>query len=564
MPRSLTLAGFRRSQHRFLIPAFVMLVGVSATIAASIWFGTEAEQRQRAEELLKNSGQLVVQSVSAAFDKVDAHTRAIAAMFAVEEDATEDDFRSFADAVGLVEGTITYSYVALIPAEQIEEYAAQMKARSPGYALFGVDAEGNRIPLEARAEYAPVEYFAPENLVSVPATGMDFMSEPNRREALYTARRMGSMAVTTFLRPFGQSENDWLLTAQPVWRADGSLRGFISTPVDLSELLASQIPKPWLDLVSWQIADPAYGTVTGSAPESNAPIWTGSVLLGQRLLTVTVAARAGLLETGPMAWAWDAIPMGIAATLAAAALAWLWMRQSQSHQERAALATQAAAKDRFLASVSHELRTPLTAVIGFLTEVLRGHGLTEEDKREMTGVAVEQAQEMKAIVDDLLVAIRQEEPSQIAVQHTINLAAEMSEVIEAVPESLASEIDVRGTATAWADSGRVRQILRNLVDNAVKHGSPPIEITIEEDSAATRIRVSDHGSEISPQDQARLFTAYGTIGAARSAPGSLGLGLWVSRRLARAMSGDITYRFDGTSIFELTLPRAPAAGMTGP
>jgi signal transduction histidine kinase len=102
----------------------------------------------------------------------------------------------------------------------------------------------------------------------------------------------------------------------------------------------------------------------------------------------------------------------------------------------------------------------------------------------------------------------------------------------------------------------VRQIVRNLVSNAVKYGGPTICIDAVVGPGIGRLMVCDDGPGVPEAHREVMFDAYHR-GEGRSglAP-SLGLGLHISRFLAHRMGGDITYRYDGKSIFELTLPLA--------
>lgn len=105
------------------------------------------------------------------------------------------------------------------------------------------------------------------------------------------------------------------------------------------------------------------------------------------------------------------------------------------------------------------------------------------------------------------------------------------------------------------DAGRVRQILRNLVANAVRYGATPVSIQAETDGATVTITVQDHGSGIPADATERMFEPYARLGGLIGLPSSVGLGLYVSRLLARMMGGDLQYqRVDGVTEFLLTFP----------
>jgi signal transduction histidine kinase len=125
---------------------------------------------------------------------------------------------------------------------------------------------------------------------------------------------------------------------------------------------------------------------------------------------------------------------------------------------------------------------------------------------------------------------------------------------------------------ADADPIRVRQIIRNLITNALRYGGPNIEVVMSSTAGARIIEVIDDGEGIPEADRERIFVAYERAHHTEGQPGSVGLGLTVSRTLADLMGGSLTYRFDGRSHFRLELSRdveeeslvSRAASGTGP
>ena len=110
---------------------------------------------------------------------------------------------------------------------------------------------------------------------------------------------------------------------------------------------------------------------------------------------------------------------------------------------------------------------------------------------------------------------------------------------------------------AIADPHRVRQVVRNLVANATRHGATPIRVEVGWEGDSAYLRVVDHGEGVVPELAESVFEPYVRARGSESQPGSVGLGLTISRRLARLMGGDVTYhRRDGQTWFVLTLPRS--------
>lgn len=117
-----------------------------------------------------------------------------------------------------------------------------------------------------------------------------------------------------------------------------------------------------------------------------------------------------------------------------------------------------------------------------------------------------------------------------------------------------------------ADPLRVRQIVRNLLTNAARYGGGRVRVVLETGPGHGALTVLDDGDGV-PSDQAEMiFESYGRAHNAAGQPGSVGLGLSVSRNLARNMGGDLSYsRRDGWTGFELTLPlqHSPARAVAG-
>jgi signal transduction histidine kinase len=120
-------------------------------------------------------------------------------------------------------------------------------------------------------------------------------------------------------------------------------------------------------------------------------------------------------------------------------------------------------------------------------------------------------------------------------------------------------VEISGHATAYADPIRVRQIIRNLLVNAWRYGGLEIRVALEERDNWAQVHVTDDGPGIPPEDRERVFEPYERAHHRFGQPASVGLGLTVSRQLARLMGGTLTYEYEnGWSKFSLSLPRPPA------
>lgn len=217
-------------------------------------------------------------------------------------------------------------------------------------------------------------------------------------------------------------------------------------------------------------------------------------------------------------------------------------------------------KDQFLASVSHEIRTPLTSVLGFASVLKEDpEQLSTEDGREIVELIRHQALEVSDLVEDLLVAARAEIDAVTVVKTSVSLAEEINSVLSARLGTDHSDIFVASSPShrAIADPTRVRQIIRNLLTNALRYGGEQITITTHRDGPEVLVVFSDNGQGIPGELRRRIFDPYERGDSAITKPESIGLGLAVSRQLARLMGGDLTLRSDlGNATFQLTLPFA--------
>jgi signal transduction histidine kinase len=215
-------------------------------------------------------------------------------------------------------------------------------------------------------------------------------------------------------------------------------------------------------------------------------------------------------------------------------------------------------KDQLIASVSHELRTPLTGVVGLaqvLQEVL--HDGCDPEAAEMVGMIVSQGVELSNIIDDLLVQAKAENGTLQVFPSRVDVVNELRAVVATSAIPATTVHDSTSVPHAWADPLRLRQVVRNLLTNATRYGGPSVRIEVDASATEVAVRVRDDGGGVPADLQDTIFLPYQTAHVRSTQPGSVGLGLPVSRSIARCMGGDLTYRRIGTeTVFTLTLPIA--------
>ena len=230
-------------------------------------------------------------------------------------------------------------------------------------------------------------------------------------------------------------------------------------------------------------------------------------------------------------------------------------------------------KSDFVATVSHELRTPLAAIYGAAVTLQRTDVTLGDDLRaQLLQILSGESERLTSIVEDILLASHLDSGRlQLAVQSCdpVELA---ESVLESAGTHLPAGISLALTAPKDApavavDAGQLRQVLANLVDNAIKYSPDggPVEVTIEPAGGNVRLAVRDEGLGIPPGEQGRIFDKFYRLDPQmQRGIGGTGLGLYICRELVRRMNGDIWVESDGGgSTFFVEVPAASAADGSG-
>jgi PAS domain S-box-containing protein len=264
---------------------------------------------------------------------------------------------------------------------------------------------------------------------------------------------------------------------------------------------------------------------------------------------------------------------------------------ASDHARRDAVAA-SAAKSGFLASMSHEIRTPVNAMLGYLELLdLQIDGpLTDEQRRHLARAGAS-ARHLLALITEVLDFSRIEADRIEVVREAFRIGDAVTDALELVaPQAQARGLKISDAVSgyaagvaAWGDEARVRQILANLLSNAVKFtrlgDGEPGRVTVSAGTATQPspdanlegpgpwiyVRVEDTGIGIPADRIHAIFDAFVQADMTLTRPhGGAGLGLAISRRLARLMGGDITVRSDPGigSRFFLWLPAAPVESLS--
>jgi len=224
-----------------------------------------------------------------------------------------------------------------------------------------------------------------------------------------------------------------------------------------------------------------------------------------------------------------------------------------------------AAREEFLSIASHELRNPIATIFGttqLMGRALKRGSLDAQRIAQYSGVLESSSAQLARMTDDLLDVARLERGSVDLRMQRIDLAALVADVVSRQPWlNHPVQLHVE-SAPLWAvaDADRIEQVISNLLDNGLKYSPEgrPIHVTVRRDGANALVEVTDEGIGLPPGFEEKIFTPFGrAMNAVEGNIPGLGLGLYLSRGIARQHDGDLSAHSpgpgEGTTIL-LTLP----------
>ncbi|MFP4336366.1 MAG: sensor histidine kinase [Halothece sp.] len=217
---------------------------------------------------------------------------------------------------------------------------------------------------------------------------------------------------------------------------------------------------------------------------------------------------------------------------------------------------------QFVSNVSHELRTPLTIVSGYLQSVQRRGKNLNEPQQEALAIATSEADRTIQLLEDLLTLARVDNGQMQFQLETISLNAFIDQIIELSQQYHDRAINYHARAEElkiYADSNRLKQVILNLLDNAIKYSEPedPVTIMLERKQKLAVLSVRDRGIGIPFAQQTRIFERFYRVDEARSrTTGGTGLGLSIVKTLVEGMGGNIqvSSRLAEGTTFTMTFP----------
>lgn len=529
------LARRSRSVH---LGVLVAAIGVAISV---IWVSAAINaDRSKASDVLEDAGSLAYRRVTELNSAVVDRLNAVTGLFRSSDEVTAAEFERFIEDIGLVPGMDGIGYVRQIAGEELTELIEFGESQHGRFTAFGLTEALFPQPLGEKDQYAIVLYVAPQDVLFASMIGLDIDSLEIPADTLLAARQTGATRASSLFEMPGQADADAFFVTDPIAPTDDEVEGYAIALLDLSDMLDSGMRGHIVPDAVWQVTDVTDGA---GAP---AAAWTRELDVSGRVWSL------GVDVDGP-AGGWNLLRIltltgGIVLSALFGAITVSILESRRGRDRLQALEQQARQRERVLGIVSHELRTPLTAVVGFLDEVrARGDDLSTEDRNEMLRAASEGAEEMAALVADLLVHQRILSGVDLPVVRTpVDVVDIVEGEIAKLPPERSVALDARVRGMVLVDPVRLRQIIRNLVDNAFRHGRPPVTVLVGCDDDVCTIRVRDAGPGVDRCCVPTLFdnTASGRRHTHLDKSESHGLGLPVSAYLARRMDGVLSYDED--------------------
>jgi signal transduction histidine kinase len=193
-----------------------------------------------------------------------------------------------------------------------------------------------------------------------------------------------------------------------------------------------------------------------------------------------------------------------------------------------------------VATVAHELRSPLTGVKGFVQALLnRWDRLNDEQKKLMLTTVHADSDRLSRLITELLDVARLDTGRLSMHRRPCDVPILVGRVVESVRAGAPHHIDFHAPddlPQIWADPDKFTQVLTNLIENAIRHGSDPVTVTAMEEGEHVVVQVDDSGDGIAPEVRRRAFTKFWTTGQR----GGSGLGLYLVNGLVRAHGGTVS------------------------
>ncbi|HEU4563270.1 MAG TPA: CHASE domain-containing protein [Gemmatimonadaceae bacterium] len=552
-------------------PLLVLGVSLLLTMLATAVVAVTAQLRDEAR--FASATRAVAGGIDDRLETYVAMLHGVRALFAASDSVTRDEFNAYVARLETDDRYPGIQGIGFSRRVSAADTAAVMRE------LRRAVPEARIRPDTPRAEYNLIVLLEPLDRRNRAAMGYDMFTDSTRREAMSRARDTGGPVLSGRVRLVQEIDDGvqpGFLLYLPVYRGGSvpatveerraQLLGFVYSPFRAGDLftgifgrsaarLAFRVydgPAPRVDRL---LFDSRPG---GAGPEPTRFVRADPLDIAGHRWTIAFASV-------PHDWVLKVLVPGIALTGIAVSFILFAITRSE-WLARAAAERSERMRARFFASMSHELRTPINAILGY-DDILLSGVWGELNERQRRGVERSQraARHLTELVNDILDMSKLEAGKVELVPEEVHVVAIISDLFSTIGPMAAShgssvsledgECDDR----VVTDPRRLRQILLNLLSNAVRFGAgnPIVVRCASAGDGMLAIDVEDQGPGIPPAEQEHIFEEFVQLPNAR-ARGGTGLGLPISRRLAALLGGRLEVRSElgRGSTFRLTIPRA--------
>lgn len=497
-------------------------------------------------------------------------------------------------------GVMGFGFVEIVDNDDVEDFVKTM--RLDGAPSYSVKSPAVADDVEILDQKYLIKYHEPESRNSK-AWGLDVAVNPKNRQVYDTSRDLGKLCFSEPIRLFQEGGTSWgLVIASPVYR-DGTnthtveqrrdaIIGWVGASIGFERFMAAEWQNEW-DRFNIEIFSLKNGhtskidelVYSSSGQDSDGSgvmkvLRFGELSLGMKFVSKEAHSRwitspdqglmlvVGLLITLLVTTITWSITRTRGTALTIARTMTTSLRESEYRQRQLAQEALIANKSKstFLANMSHEIRTPMTAILGY-SEILQENitNETSESCIEAIGAIRRSGEHLMVVINDVLDLSKVESGNMAVHIESCSLVETVEEVYKALLNSatksgLELNVDFKTSIPEQltTDTYRVRQILINLVGNAIKYtqdGSVSIVLAAEKNHI--RIAIKDTGDGISESDIDSLFVPFVQLGNQAVRRGdSSGLGLSIAHHLAELLGGGIEIEsvLGEGSVFTLVLP----------
>ncbi len=576
-------------------PAVIALVlgGLLSLVTAGVL--REAEKRELREavrQVAKDRIEVLRGQVMRSMEVLHA----IGSLYAVRGEVSRQEFRAFVgDALGRQPELQALAWDPRVPGA--ERAAWEDRAHADGFPAFHFTEqakEGVIVPAHERAEYFPV-YFLETLQRNEAAFGFDVGAEPRRRAALEQARDSAQPVATPLLRLAQETGSQrGFLVLQPLYRGAAKsvperreqLTGFAVAVFRIGDLVEAALRPAETKGIAVTITDEAEHDVIHGPPVAaglDAEGWTTNFEMANRHWTLHFQPTRAFRGARLFWQSWSVLAVGLVITLLLAAYLRSYYRRTAeiARSNEALLAeidirkgAEAAAesanraKSEFLANVSHEIRTPMNAILGYSQILLRDSAL-HPFQRDALATISSSCDHLLHLINEIL-DLSKIDAGRMELETAdfdlVALVQELTALFQHPCEEKKLGLRVEGleamrSQPVRGDEGKLRQVLINLLGNAVKfteRGRVELWLAPGEGSAWT-FEVRDSGPGIGVEAQRAIFEPFQQGPGVRGSGGT-GLGLTIARRQVDLMGGTLEMQSElgagSRFFFTLDLPGA--------